>query len=87
VKPYVEKNKINYRIVIGTDGTAQLYGGVDSLPTTFLIDAQGKIASTHVGLVSKSSYENEIKQLIEDAKRAGVRVPAFAFASAAQLAE
>ena len=64
VKPYVEKAKINYRIVIGDDMTAQNYGGVDSLPTSFMLDREGRIAATHVGLVSKSSYQNDIKTLI-----------------------
>lgn len=66
VKPYVEKNRINYRILLGNENTGSLYGGVDSLPTTFLIDRAGRIASTHVGLsTSKSGFENEIKQLLD----------------------
>jgi cytochrome c biogenesis protein CcmG/thiol:disulfide interchange protein DsbE len=65
VKPYIEARKMNYRVVIGTDEVADLYGGVDSLPTSFIIDQQGKIAGVHVGLVSKNVYENEIKQLLD----------------------
>ncbi len=71
VKPYIAKNKVNYRILGGDDAMAQMYGGVESLPTTFMIDAEGRIASTHVGLVSKSDYENEIVQLLDGAKRSG----------------
>jgi cytochrome c biogenesis protein CcmG/thiol:disulfide interchange protein DsbE len=67
VKPYVEKSKINYRVLIGDDMTAQLYGGVDSLPTSFMLDRQGRIASTHTGLVSKSIFENDIKTLLSPA--------------------
>jgi len=63
VKPYVEKTKINYRMVIGDDMTAELYGGVDSLPTSFMLDREGRIAATHVGLVSKSAYQNDINTL------------------------
>ncbi|MBL8179691.1 MAG: TlpA family protein disulfide reductase [Bryobacterales bacterium] len=66
VKPYIETKKVNYRVVIGTDEVADLYGGVSSLPTSFLIDRQGKIASTHVGLVSKSVYQNDIEQLLDN---------------------
>jgi peroxiredoxin len=68
VKPYLASRKINYRVVLGTDQLAQQYGGVDSLPTTFVIDRDGRIASTHVGLVSRHDYEDEIKQLLENAK-------------------
>jgi cytochrome c biogenesis protein CcmG/thiol:disulfide interchange protein DsbE len=65
VRPYLQKTRINYRVVIGTDTVAQSYGGVESLPTTFVIDKDGRINSTHIGLVSKSDYENEIVQLLD----------------------
>jgi cytochrome c biogenesis protein CcmG/thiol:disulfide interchange protein DsbE len=64
INPFTSEMRVNYRILLGTDQTAQLYGGVDSLPTTFLIDKDGKIASVHVGLVSKSEYQNEIEKLL-----------------------
>jgi cytochrome c biogenesis protein CcmG/thiol:disulfide interchange protein DsbE len=70
VKPYVSQNKINYRILLGNDDLAAKYGGVDSLPTTFIIDQDGRIASTHVGLVSKSEYEDEIVKLLGGGRRA-----------------
>jgi cytochrome c biogenesis protein CcmG/thiol:disulfide interchange protein DsbE len=60
VKPYVERMGMNYRVLLGNDGVAKLYGGVDSLPTTLLIDRTGKIAQMHTGLVSKGTYEGEI---------------------------
>lgn len=66
VKPYASKSKINYRLMIGTEQTAELFGGVESLPTSFMIDKAGKIAKVHVGLVSKSDYEGEILQLLAD---------------------
>ena len=49
VKPFLADLKVNYRVVIGNDSTAQLYGGVDALPTAFVIDREGKIAQVHVG--------------------------------------
>lgn len=64
VKPYLERSKINYRVLIGDDMTAQNYGGVDSLPTSFLLDKEGRIAATHIGLVSKSVYQNDINTLL-----------------------
>jgi peroxiredoxin len=70
VRPYIASHKINYRIMIGTEKMSQLYGGVDSLPTTFIVDRQGRIAAQHVGLVDKSDYQNEILKLLDDQKRA-----------------
>ena len=64
VKPYIEEKKINYRVMIGDELIAQHYGGVESLPTTFVVDKAGRIASIHIGLVSKSEYKNEIETLL-----------------------
>ncbi len=64
VEPFVAQKAMNYRVMVGDDRVAQLYGGIDSLPSTFLIDRDGRIASTHLGLVSKRDYEAEILQLI-----------------------
>jgi peroxiredoxin len=64
VKPFTARLKVNYRVLMGDDLTAELYGGVGSLPTSFLIDRHGKVASVHVGLVSKSDYENEIEEIL-----------------------
>ena len=69
VKPYVAEHKINYRIVIGTEELTQQYGGVEALPTTFVLDREGRIASVHKGLVSKSEYQNEILNLLDTPQR------------------
>jgi peroxiredoxin len=65
VKPFLAELNVNYRVVMGNDETAQLYGGVDALPTTFLIDTSGKIASVHVGLAGKREFEDGIEQLLQ----------------------
>jgi peroxiredoxin len=82
VKPFLAGLNVNYRVVIGNDATAQLYGGVDALPTTFLIDTSGKIAAVHVGLASKKDFEDGIEQLLQSGgirRDASIRMslPAF----------
>jgi peroxiredoxin len=87
IKPYVEQLKVNYRILLGNDQVGELYGGVESLPTTFLIDRQGKIASVHIGLSSgKEEFKNAITQLL-DAPRTASAAPLrgdFAFIKSAK---
>ncbi len=79
VKPYLERTKVNYRMLLGDDMVAQLYGGVDSLPTSFIIDRQGRIAATHVGLVSKSVYEKDLDAILGLRAESSLgRVPAVA---------
>ena len=73
VKPYISEKKINYRVVLGDDSVGNLYGGIASLPTTFLIDRDGAVAATHVGLVGKNDYKSEIEKLIAGNKTAGMQ--------------
>jgi peroxiredoxin len=71
VKPYIQNRKMNYRVLLGDDHVGNLYGGVESLPTTFLIDREGRIAATHIGLSrSKDEFRNEIEHLLSDSQHA-----------------
>jgi len=65
VKPFINDLAINYRVMVGNDSTAEKYGGIEALPTTFLIDRDGNIATVHVGLTSKSEIEDDIEQLLQ----------------------
>jgi cytochrome c biogenesis protein CcmG/thiol:disulfide interchange protein DsbE len=65
VKPFLAEFKVNYRVMVGNDDTAQNYGGVEALPTTFLIDREGKIAAIHVGLASRRDFEDGVQQLLD----------------------
>lgn len=64
VEPYIREKKVNYRVVLGADEVAKRYGGIESLPTTLLIDRNGRIAAEHVGLVGKSIYEQQVGKLL-----------------------
>jgi cytochrome c biogenesis protein CcmG/thiol:disulfide interchange protein DsbE len=64
ISPFVAEKKINYRVVLGDDKTGDQYGGVEALPTTFVIDRDGKIASVHVGLAGRKDFEDAIEKLL-----------------------
>ena len=65
VKPFAQERRINYRLVMGNDTVAQQFGGVEALPTTFLIDREGRIASVHIGLSGKRDFEDGIQELLQ----------------------
>jgi peroxiredoxin len=65
VKPFLAEEGVNYRVVMGNDATALSYGGVDALPTTFLIDREGRIAAVHVGLASKKDIVDGVEKLLQ----------------------
>ncbi|MBS1858697.1 MAG: TlpA family protein disulfide reductase, partial [Acidobacteria bacterium] len=75
VKPFLKDLGVNYRVVIGNDFTAQSYGGVDALPSTFLIDREGRIAAVHVGLASRKDFEDGIEKLLQAPASGGGIVP------------
>jgi cytochrome c biogenesis protein CcmG/thiol:disulfide interchange protein DsbE len=64
VKPFVAEKKINYQVVLGDDKTSDQYGSVEALPTTFMIDRDGRIASIHVGLVDRKEFDDAIQKLL-----------------------
>lgn len=65
VRPFLATRQVNYPVVVSTVEVEQKYGGVDALPMSFLIDRGGRIANTHVGLVTKKTYEDEIRRLLD----------------------
>ena len=66
VKPFLAAKKIGYRMVLGNDDVSRDFGGVESLPSTLLIDRTGRIAVTHVGLVEKSAYQADLRKLLAE---------------------
>jgi peroxiredoxin len=65
VKPFVEKNGLPYHVVLGDDYTASRFGGVNALPTTFVIDRGGHIARKYIGYQSLESFEEDLAPLLE----------------------
>lgn len=85
VKPFLAEMKINYRVLLGNDEASHAYGGLDALPTTFLIDRDGKIAAVHVGLASRKDFEDGVEQLLETpAKTVSSRLTVPAVATGAR---
>jgi cytochrome c biogenesis protein CcmG/thiol:disulfide interchange protein DsbE len=65
VAPYIEKAKMNYPVVLGTAKVVQQYGGIEAIPTTFIVDRKGYIMASQVGLVSKELLEQKLKSLLK----------------------
>lgn len=60
VAPYLDAAAINYPVAIATDEVTTGYGGVGAVPMTLVIDRNGRVASTHLGLLNKQDVEAEI---------------------------
>jgi peroxiredoxin len=66
VKPYMEATHINYPVMLGNDDVAKLFGGLDSLPLTIIIDRAGRIAAVHAGLCRRDEYESDINAILNE---------------------
>src|SRR5665213_2208368 len=60
VKNFMEKEGMNYQVVIGDDDIAAAYGGIEGIPTTFIIDRSGRIVDRKVGAMNSAEYEKTI---------------------------
>ena len=67
VRPFLEERPVNYRIALAdTAERGAPFGPMTILPTTWLIDREGRIASEHIGLVDRELLEKEIRQLLAE---------------------
>jgi thiol-disulfide isomerase/thioredoxin len=64
VRRFVLKSGINYRVAMISDEVRRDYGGIAALPTSFVIDAQGRVVQKHVGLNDPTIYELEVKAML-----------------------
>ena len=65
VPDFIKQYGINYPIVYGDEKIVTAYGGIQAIPTAFVIDKKGNIVDQHVGLVDKSIYVNKITELLK----------------------
>lgn len=64
VKSFATRMKINYPIVMGDEKTAEAYGNVEAIPSTFYIDREGNVAGVHTGGTDKATFEDAVKPLL-----------------------
>jgi len=76
VKKFVEKRGINYPVAIADDDLRRQYGGVVALPTSFVLDSEGRIVQKHEGLHNPLLYELEVRSLL-GLPIGGVKVETF----------
>lgn len=64
VVPFAKNYGINYPVVYGNQEVVNNYGGIEAIPTSFVIDKKGNIVQSFVGLMSISTYEEIIQNLL-----------------------
>jgi cytochrome c biogenesis protein CcmG/thiol:disulfide interchange protein DsbE len=64
VRRFAMQSGINYRVAMVTDEVRVKYGGIGALPTSFVIDSEGRVVQKHVGLNDPTIYELEVKAML-----------------------
>ena len=59
VKTFATGQKMNYPIVMATPELSKIFKGVSALPTTFVVDREGRIQMRHVGMLNPEISELE----------------------------
>jgi len=70
LKKVVAKTGINYPVAIAPFDIRMKYGGIAALPTSFMLDSEGRVMQKHEGLRDPLLYELEIRALL------GLPIPA-----------
>jgi peroxiredoxin len=55
---------IDYPIVMGNDEMRSSYGGITTVPTTFIIDRKGVITRIHQGPFEKTTFKKDLGKLL-----------------------
>lgn len=63
VRGFAKDYKINYVLLIDPGGTVFRKWNVSAIPHTFIIDAEGKVALSQVGLLNKNQLKNAIEKI------------------------
>jgi peroxiredoxin len=64
VDPFAQQQKINYMILMADNHTSDIYG-FNAMPATYLIDRNGRIAASYIGVIAdKGNVEKNIQLLL-----------------------
>lgn len=65
LRDFYRKHNMNYPVVPGDQKTADAFGGVLGLPTTFIIDRKGQVRSRQVGSTNFQTVEQQAVMLLQ----------------------
>lgn len=66
VKPFVEKEKVNYPIVIDTSKTIESqFDAMYGLPTTYVVNSEGKIVRRILGIFPVEKMEPKLEEMLQ----------------------
>lgn len=65
VAKLIEKEKINYPVLMADRSTARAFGGIAGIPTSFLINKKGHVVKKYSGFVPHALLDRDIQAILQ----------------------
>ncbi|MCG6989178.1 MAG: TlpA family protein disulfide reductase [Gemmatimonadetes bacterium] len=69
VNAFIRQNGITYPVGMATDEMRRLYGGVDALPESFLLDESGRVRKRVEGMFNESILRQDVDHLLAEGEK------------------
>jgi Peroxiredoxin len=64
VRSFVQRMKVDYPVAMATSDVVEAFGDIEVIPTTFLVDREGKVRHRKIGAMSTADYEKLIAAVL-----------------------
>lgn len=64
VRPFAQRYSVSYPLALATPEVVTAFGDIEAIPTTFLIDREGRLRHRKVGSMETAEYEKLIVSLL-----------------------
>ncbi|GIV61178.1 MAG: hypothetical protein KatS3mg044_0044 [Rhodothermaceae bacterium] len=64
VKPFAEEFNVTYPMVVDDGAVAEAYGGIYGLPTTFVLDKEGRIQQRFIGIFPTEEMRPKLEEML-----------------------
>jgi peroxiredoxin len=70
MRAFAARTLLNYPMLLADDSFHRTLGGIDAIPSTFLIDPDGRIMNRHTGMLAPEFLDAELALMLKEAKEA-----------------
>lgn len=70
LRAFLERTPVSYLMLPASESFHRIFGGIDAIPTTFLVDHRGVIMNRYTGMIGLPTLEADIRRMIEEKRQA-----------------
>ncbi len=64
VVPFAQEYAISYPLMMGNQAVTQSYGGIRGIPTSFLVDREGRIVEKYIGPIDAQTLTEAVRAIL-----------------------